>query len=302
MNCDNLKTTSLNECNLVPYDNGIYGVYLKGHILEESITKRSHTTNFEKNILYSFKENVHNKIDTAIYGGLLLTHYGHFIFESLSRLWYSRLDKSTPILFCSKQKVIKKFQQDIFNFLGIKNPIILVKEPIGVDNLIIPEPGSRIRDYLSEQHMEFLSCYPYNVDSNKKVWLSRSNLVRFIHQVDNEKELESKLEEKGWEIIHPQEYSIADQLEILANSSRIAGFVGSAFHTLLFFKEFTGQVTLFLRNPHKDFGPRIKINETYETIAKAKGINQSVIKPSLEFKTQKQSSIIDLSTILKELS
>jgi len=293
-----LKTDVLDQAEVYPYIEGKYGVYFNGSILSDSLTKRHGTQSTFNEVVSNKKTNLH--LDKAIYGGLLLTHYGHFVFESLSRLWYTRIDKDSPIIFCSKQKEIKKYQKEIFDILGIKNHVIIAKEPIAVNELTMPTPGARIRDYLSEHHESFLACCPYvEENATRCIWLSRSSLKRFVHKVNNEDELEKALKKIGWEIFNPQDFSVAEQVQILSESKRIAGFVGSAFHTLLLIKNFSGQVIIFQRNPHN--GNKRKISETYHTIANTKKINQTVIRPDIEFINQKQSFIRDISTIINVL-
>lgn len=260
------------QAEVMPLYKDGYGIYVNGSFLPESHIHRVNKTSKKLPQRRACSAHMHG---TAIYGGRLLNHFGHFLLESLSRLWYTRTDTVSPVIFISGRKELNKFQKAILNVLKIENTIIILKEPTVVSKLIIPSNGYRIQDYFSRYHAEFLACHPYiHEKATRKIWLSRSQLVNCIHKVENEANLERALSKEGWEIIHPQNYSIVEQLDIFATAQTVAGFVGSAFHTLLFIKDFKGKVILFNRI---DGG----LNKNYLTIAEEKKINQIVVHPKM---------------------
>lgn len=78
--------------------------------------------------------------------------------------------------------------------------------------------------------------------TKKRVFLSRAGrgLNRQVPQIDR---LEQALLDTGqWDVVYLQDYSIAEQINILENAEVVAGVIGSAFHTLLLTRKFTGKV------------------------------------------------------------
>lgn len=73
-----------------------------------------------------------------------------------------------------------------------------------------------------------------------RLYLSRSRLPPGVRRIREEKVLEDELRRLGWRVAHPQELSIAEQLDHLADARTIAGCVGSALHLLMAFGERAG--------------------------------------------------------------
>ncbi|WP_262691748.1 glycosyltransferase family 61 protein [Kordiimonas aestuarii] len=207
-----------------------------------------------------------------IFAGYLFPHYGHFLLESLSRLWFIKKHPEIPLVWLGvhNQSTFNEIQRQLFDLYGLQNPMRLVTEPTEVETLIVPHDGYIIHTRYSDEQRKALTlqgakdCIP-----GKKVWLSRSRLDRAI--VFNEPALEEILAENGWTIFHPQEHSIRAQLDMLADAEHIAGVEGSALHTLVLMPEYKGKVTIFARGR--------KVIFDYCLIAEAAGINQRIISP-----------------------
>lgn len=73
-----------------------------------------------------------------------------------------------------------------------------------------------------------------------KLYLSRSRLPAEMRRIRDEEAMEADLERQGWRVVHPQELSVAEQLECLAAAHTIAGCVGSALHLLMAFGAHAG--------------------------------------------------------------
>ncbi len=220
-----------------------------------------------------------NLNDTYIFAGYLTGHYGHFLIENLARFWYIKQYPQLPIIWIPFTGMInqnfKSWQKEIFSLLKINNPQIIIEKPTSVKQLIIPQPGCGIHDYFYlQQAQALIALKAENPQKGRKIWLSRSQLdpKRSLSSVDNEKQLEQILELQGWFIFHPQEHSIKQQLEMLVSSEHIAGFQGSAFHTLIFLDQFKAKINIFRRRylPNQQI-----VNDTYTNIAKTKQLKQT---------------------------
>ena len=70
-------------------------------------------------------------------------------------------------------------------------------------------------------------------NDRRYVYLSRSILSPHQRLITNESELEALLEQQGWFIFHPQNYTIQAQMLVFNESISIVGAAGSAFHLLM---------------------------------------------------------------------
>ena len=87
----------------------------------------------------------------------------------------------------------------------------------------------------------------------KKLYISRSKLPENFRSFEEEKEFEENLKTKGWEIFHPENYSIAEQLNHYESSNFICSTAGSAIH-LLFGINTNNIFRFILLTPNGDLG------------------------------------------------
>jgi capsular polysaccharide biosynthesis protein len=184
----------------------------------------------------------------VIFGGYHNGHYGHFILETLSRLWISDyLDY--PIVWLNSYPLIFDWQKIIIDIVGVKNRFLTFSKPTQFRTLIIPRPLLVLDSYITQDFLKFSAKYVKLSGSNsiggRLVWISRSALSERCAQ--GELELESRLKNFGWVIFNPEKYSLFEQLEVFANAFCIAGIEGSAFHSLVLIKNLTCKVIILRR-------------------------------------------------------
>ena len=202
-----------------------------------------------------------------LFGGYLFRHYGHFLIETLSRLYALKQCAVVPIIFSSTHRDIMPWQREVFKLLGLHNPILMLTRPAVVDQLMLAAPGFALPDIVTPEQIEALGALPAPPRSDKKIWLSRSSHLG--GGLLDERTLEPYLQALGWEIVHPQFLPIRKQVELIASSARVAGVDGSAFHTALLAREILGRFTIFfLRNTG---------DHAYTQVARMKGFAQDEI-------------------------
>ena len=190
---------------------------------------------------------------TYIYGGCWFSHFGHFIWESLSRLYAIRQCKNYPILFISPDEKIYKPYKILLESIGIKNEIYLITVPTSIEHLIFSVPGSAIHPvYITDDQINALKYFYFvkRTEDNtpeKKIWLSRSKLL--VGTVINEQAIENILKKFGYTIIYPETLSLQKQVRLISQADIVAGFDGSQFFSLLFAKEIFGKFYVFNRRP-----------------------------------------------------
>jgi capsular polysaccharide biosynthesis protein len=177
---------------------------------------------------------------TAIYGGLAMHHVGHFLLEGLSRLWCLKNHPELPILWHWIDLPIphpddRGWQKELIGLLGLaKHRHIFLRQPLRVERLLLPAPGSLLGRSLHPLQAAALGCVTGPaVISGKCVWLSRSALPEQFGRVAGEDQVEALLAAKGWTIIHTERETMRRSAEIFHEAEVVSGFIGSAFHTLL---------------------------------------------------------------------
>ena len=138
--------------------------------------------------------------------------------------------------------------------------------------LHLPDAGVILRDTFHAEQADALGRFrtgPTKI--GKKVWLSRAG--KGAGDIDNELEVEVVLGEAGWTIACLHEMDFVDQLALLSDCERIAGFAASAFHTFVFLDRVGARVDIFSRN-NRGF-------QTADTIARVKGFEQVIHCPRM---------------------
>lgn len=214
--------------------------------------------------------------DSAVYGGYWFQHFGHFLCESLGRVYHLSKNQNEMIVFHTLWPKILSWQEDILGLLSIDLARVrFVTEPTLFTNLRFEEPGFVIGGRAEKAWADSLGVFETSREPERKIWLSRRNQAK--GSVSNESELETILSDSGWEILCPEDHSITDQLSILASAKVLAGLEGSAFHSLLLLKRVSGKVVIVKRG--SGLG---NINRNYESIARIRELDQLVLNGFVE--------------------
>ena len=171
--------------------------------------------------------------------------YGHFLLESLSRLWYvlKHTDDQAQIAFIPIGSIGK--YAEFFELLGIPmERIIFVDRPMQFAEIIIPEISSEMGEAYTE---EFLTPYRKMMDSvsagkHKKIYLTRRKFA--FSGLCGEKSVEKLFKVNGYKIIVPEEHSVKEQVALIKGADSVVSFLGSATHNAVFAQEGTEFIIL----------------------------------------------------------
>ncbi len=241
-----------------------------GYIHTDSLLSRNWGEVVNPALPKYYKNTPINKLKKrCVFGGYVFLHFGHFLLESLSRVWALDPGECDTIIWCHPQKGVgfTELQLKILSILDLdKCNHVFSNEILLVEELILPEAGYRIQNYFNQQHMKKLGKLPPSpIITGKKIWLSRAKQLDKGGWV-NEKSIEDILEAKGWIIYTPEDHSVADQIADISSSERIAGSEGSAFHSIILCSALESRIDIFSRG--YDF------NDNYATIGVAKKLRQ----------------------------
>lgn len=221
------------------------------------------------------------KVDKkVIFGGILFNHYGHFLLESLSRIWYIKEHQDLPICWTflsGHVPLMSKWQKEIFDILNIKNEIFFLEKPTQFSSVIVPFPGYiHGKNFISHCYTNAIGVYENQKKTIDKLYISRTKISPNCGGFDNEQELENLLKKRDWEIFHPQEYSVKEQLFKISSAKIIFGIESSAFHTLVLMKNISTKFFTFSK-AENTIG-------TYNIIAKIKNIDYTTLNISKKIK------------------
>jgi capsular polysaccharide biosynthesis protein len=237
------KFISIKNAKIMPMtgtmDSFTAGVFSNDKCIESSLLCRG-----KESPIYEIQEKL---CGAYVFGGYLFANFGHFILESLSRVYAIKQCAPLPILFLGPNPYILSAQKKQIEVLGVKNELLLVKKPIGVEMLIYSPPGSSIKPVMIlDEQIDALAWHPgTDTIKGKKIWLSRSSTR--VSSVDNEKDIEVQLQDLGWTIIHPEQIDLHEQVRHISSAEYIAGFDGSAFYSILFTKKCRAKIFIFSR-------------------------------------------------------
>jgi len=216
-------------------------------------------------------------IPRAIFGGFAFQHFGHFLLESLSRVWIEQtqeIDDSVPLVWIGGRGVsIKHWMSDICRQIGLNREVMIIDSSTGalaVEELLVPQASCELHEWIHPEQLRRLGTTPWSPSgSESRVWLSRVGLGKSKGGISEEAEMESVLVELGWSIFRPEDLPITDQAELLASASHVAGVEGSALHGLVLVGEFGGTIDIVRRNA----------NANFKLVALAGGWDQRVFDP-----------------------
>lgn len=179
--------------------------------------------------------------------GIWMSHYGHFITETLSRLWQHITAENYdnfvafPFVFNRGKATIDTYQAYFLHLLNLPSDNIhFLSKASFFDKIIIPEQGWVINNEVNINIKPLYKKITYHHYNKKgkinKIFLSRNDSY---NRVSNTAEVEAVFSRMGFTILYPAQIHIQEQLSIYANCNIMASFSGSSLHNCLFTHENT---------------------------------------------------------------
>ncbi|SFR20359.1 glycosyltransferase family 61 protein [Poseidonocella sedimentorum] len=209
---------------------------------------------------------------TWLFAGDYWSHFGHFLFESLARLWaLEHLDTALDgILYLptKRQKFMEiregGFQEDLLRRCGVEGAVKVLTGSVRVERLIVPRQGCGIGPLASgtPEFRRFIrdrlsaGITPGQAD---RLYLSREGYGLRRGGVFDEARLSELLEREGYLSFRPERVSIEEQIAAYLGASRIISPDSTALHLVAFLAREDQDVAVVLRrgNGAKDIGPNL---------------------------------------------
>ncbi len=194
-----------------------------------------------------------------LFAGIGRYHFGHFLVETLIRLWAlnAYADEIDGIVIIPKDDIdfgaaLFRYYGPFFNLLSRNQPIELIEKPTRVDTLLLPAPGfgplgwvagsKRFRRYVRERVHETIKP-----EGPERIYISRSGLAKPEKLVDQETRIEEMMTSAGYHIFQPEKYTIEEQCAFYMAARWIVGADGSAFHLVPFAMQPGARIALIQR-------------------------------------------------------
>lgn len=248
---ENIETIEVSSGYILPAQKELYEdgtPYFRGGVVDEkgAFIKQSEGKREQKGGelvgAYDFTaQDADYKDEEVVYCGILINHFGHFLMESINRLWYwvERHDKNLGLAFLvsKKQKIIKQFY-DFMELLGVpEEKIHIIKVPTKFKKIYVPTPSHILGKSYNEKFLVPYEAIREKIEAKRdeKIYLSRRKFNTGT-ACYGEDILENLYKENGYKIIYPEQLELKEQISYIKGAKEIVGVIGTATHLAVFAK------------------------------------------------------------------
>ena len=192
---------------------------------------------------YSVSE---RKEETVCFCGYLIKHWGHFLIDAVSRLWYSlehdaEIDEYVFVVEEGSRRKPEGNYAEFFRLLGILNKVRIIDTPTCFQKVLVPERSMAKNQYYSPLYLQLfdkisekaMKEYPISDITDNKVYLSRNHFIgaRVECGLDF---VDHFFEKNGFTIIYPEEISLGEMIYMIRTATVCAAESGTLPHNFLF--------------------------------------------------------------------
>ncbi len=193
----------------------------------------------------------------ALFAGVLRFGFGHFLTESIGRLWaLDKLGSEMPIVYITNvnaKRPITGTAQAFFELFGLTERINLVRADTSFDciwNATDLYGPLRKEPLHPRMRRWFLSQIPKSeAKFSPKIYISRKGIPLEKGRYLGETFVEAGLADEGYQIFRPEENSLADQINAYSNAQKIVLAESSAFHLVSIVAKKDANIAIIRRRP-----------------------------------------------------
>lgn len=244
-----LSETNMHEQNQF---GGVCDENLK--FVELSLTKRVSPPNFASEFVDWFKganpaytkDDLDYVDESVVFIGALPKHFGHYILEGLSRLWFllDQQNLETYRCVCISDDDEDHFAEFLRLFGLPAERITRVVKPTMFKEVIVPEQSIRLHDFYTKEYKATIEKIMANVHpvQNDKVYFSKKE--RKNDRAIGERPLEHVLACNGYSVYYPERMSVGEVLSVVKGCNLFAATSGTNIHNSLFLRHNSRMVCL----------------------------------------------------------
>lgn len=190
-------------------------------------------------------ENAAYRDEKVVYCGYLVNHWGHFLIEGVTRLWYflendPTIDKYVFFMDENEQREIKGNYRIFLELLKIWDKLEIITTPTTYREVIVPELGIHMRKAYTTKLLKVFDAVADNVvadpawDTPEKIYYSRSQFQKGKQFEFGFASLDNFYEKNGYTILYPEHVPLDRMIHYIRNSKVVATLSGSLPHNMLF--------------------------------------------------------------------
>lgn len=185
------------------------------------------------------------KEEKVVYCGYLVNHWGHFLIEGVTRLWYflendPTIDKYVFFMDENEEREIKGNYRMFLELLKIWDKLEIITRPTTYREVIVPELGIHMRKAYTPKLLKVFDAIADNVvidpawDTPEKIYYSRSQFQKGQQFEFGFASLDNFFEKNGYRILYPEKVPLDRMIHYIRNSKVVATLSGSLPHNMLF--------------------------------------------------------------------
>ncbi len=185
------------------------------------------------------------KDEKVVYCGYLVNHWGHFLIEGITRLWYfmendPTVDKYVFFMDENETREIKGNYRIFLELLKIWDKLEIITTPTTYREVIVPELGIHMREAYTPKLLKVFDAIADNVvvdpawDTPEKIYFSRSQFKKGLEFEFGFTALDNFFEKNGYKVLFPEKVPLDQMIHYIRNSKAVASLSGSLPHNMLF--------------------------------------------------------------------
>lgn len=193
---------------------------------------------------YPFSEPEY-KDEKVVYCGYLIHHWGHFLIEGVSRLWYflendPSVDKYVFFLDENEEREIKGNFREFLELLKIWDKLEFINKPTTYREVVIPELGYQCRNCYATKQVQVFETIASNISTDpswevyEKLYFSRSMLAKAQPFEFGFDALDNYYAKNGYKVLYPERIPLSQLIHYMRNAKVITALQGSVCHNVLF--------------------------------------------------------------------
>ncbi|WP_408897876.1 glycosyltransferase family 61 protein [Nocardioides sp. R1-1] len=175
-------------------------------------------------------------------------HFGHLLTETLSRVWAwpeaLARDPDARVVVCAtpQRPALMAYEREIYAACGIPGDrVVLAEGATRVERLLSGTPMLSNPHYVHPRIAETWDLVGDRLAAQaqprawpRRIFVGRRERKRRCH---NAAEVEAQFRAHGFEVVHPEDHSLGDQVRMFRAAEVVAGFGGSGLFQLAFVAE-----------------------------------------------------------------
>ena len=186
--------------------------------------------------------------EKVVYCGYLVNHWGHFLIEGVTRLWYflendPTVDKYVFFLDENEQREIRGNYRRFLELLKIWDRLEIINTATTYREVIVPELGIHMRTAYTPRLRQVFDTVAENItvspewDAPKKIFFSRSQLKKALAFECGFEALDDFYAKNGYTILYPEKLTLDRMIHFIRNAEITASLSGSLPHNMLFARQ-----------------------------------------------------------------